>query len=117
MFCICYIMINKLWLHYVKSLTLTCTAVAPLFSTRLSLMQIFCGIPSVTGARSSRLGRGLYHLINVFTFRRCRVLLQEVRFLLPKAIAPGSNLIRSTTAVYTLVAFLPIIKTMAVDLL
>lgn len=80
-------------------------------------MQIFCGIPSVTAERSPRLGHGFYHLINVFTFRRCRVLLQEVRFLLPKAIAPGSNLISNTTAVYTLIAFLPIIKTMAADLL
>lgn len=80
-------------------------------------MQIFCGTPSVAGDCSSRLGRGLYHLINVFTFRQRRVLLQEVRFLLPKAIVPGSNLISNTNAVYTLVAFLPIIKTMAVDLL
>lgn len=51
--------------------------VVSLFSIWLSLMQIFRGVPAITGKRALRLGRGLYHLINVFTLPWCRVLLQE----------------------------------------
>lgn len=38
--------------------------------------------------------------------------LTRIPRLLPKAIAPGSNLIMNAAAVYTLPAFVPVIKTM-----
>lgn len=112
-------MINKLSLHYVKSLALTC---------RVPTIHCSTTILNVTFIDADFEGHLLYNYLNLNMLRPWALSsdkcfssefmlspLTRIPWLLPKAIAPGSNLIMNTTAVYTLHAFVPIIKTMTLQ--
>lgn len=108
------IMINTLSLFYVKSQNLTC-GTAPIHSAPFLLYLTVIDVDYVRHL--------LYDYLSLnmprpppSSFDKCfpseftsSPPYKKFRGFLPKAIAPGSNLIMNTTTVYTLPAFVPVI--------